>query len=420
LRNRLRTAACGLAVLLWSRASVAEEPAVAPSSCQRVDRRSLVACALARSPELRGELASQRAGQGRREAARPFLPTNPVLGGSIASRSSPSDRDFNWYLSLGQELEVAGQSGLRVGVADAELRAQAHRVSAARNAVAANAWLVYFKSLAAAERAKLAIRLEAATQGVAATVRAMAAGGLGSEVDADVAEAAALRAAQERLTLEGLAVASEAQLRLLAGGGPAAVGGGLEPLASAPSSVPTATRPELLALEEARGAFERRIELLRRERVPNPTLSFFAQSDGFSERVFGGGLSFPIPLPQPVGRTLTGEIQEAMALAEKAAAETELVQRELQLEFVSARAEYDAAEKARALYTQERVERAAARLEAIAQQVKAGRLAVRDAIVAQQALVDQLKAEIDAREAVCVASVRVVRAAGLSLEGDTL
>lgn len=419
MRNRLRTAAFGLAVLSWSRASVAEEPA-APLSCQQVDRRSLVACALARSPELREELAEQRAGQGRREAARPFLPSNPVVGGSIAGRSSPSDRDFNWYLSLGQEVEVAGQSWLRTGVADAELRAQAHRVSAARNTVAAQAWLIYFRSLAAAERAKLAIKLEAATRAVAATVRAMAAGGLGSEVDADIAEAAALRAAQERLTLEGLAVAAEAQLQLLAGGGPAGVEGGLEPLANAPSSAPKVTRPELLALQEARAAFERRTDLLRRERVPNPTLSFFAQNDGFGERVYGGGLSFPIPLPQPVGRTLAGEIQEATALAEKATAEADRVQRELQLEFVSARAEYDAAEKARALYTQVRVERAAARLEAIAQQVKAGRLAVRDALVAQQALVDQLKAEIDAREAVCVASVRVVRAAGLSLEGDTL
>ncbi|MCC6335325.1 MAG: TolC family protein [Myxococcales bacterium] len=412
MRIRLWTAAGVLAVALSPRAGVAEEP-----TCEQVDRRTVVPCVLARSPELREELALQRAGRGRREAARPFLPSNPVLKGAVASRASPSDGDFNWYLSLDQELEIGGQSWLRVGVANAELRAQGQRVAAARNSVASLAWLAWFGALAAHERSKLSVRLEGATGAVAATVRAMAANGLASEVDAEIAEAAALRAAQRRLFLEGLAFGAQARLRLLAGGAPALAAGVLEPLSQVLVEAPPRQRPELIALEEVRGAVHRRAELLARERVPNLTLSVMAQRDGFGERVLGGGLSLPIPLPQPVGRTLAGELAEVAALEEKVAAETERVRRDLELELVSAKAEYGAAARARGLYPPERVARAIARLEAIGEQVKAGRLAVRDAILAQQVLVEQLEAEIDAREALCVASVRVVRAAGLPLEG---
>jgi hypothetical protein len=41
-------------------------------------------------------------------------------------------------------------------------------------------------------------------------------------------------------------------------------------------------------------------------------------------------------------------------------------------------------------------------------------------VVAQQALLELLKSDIDVREALCLASVRLRRAAGSPLEGDTL
>jgi cobalt-zinc-cadmium efflux system outer membrane protein len=271
------------------------------------------------------------------------------------------------------------------------------------------------------ERLKLAAKLEAATGTVAATVRGMASSGLASEVDADVADAAALRASQDRLGLEAVLAAAKAQLNRLTGGPPAiVVEGVLEPLKGVIVALSAPTRLEVLALQEEHAALQRRVALLRREQVPNPTLSLYAQNDGFNERVLGVGLSVPIPLPQPIGRTRAGQLAETIALAQKAQAEIEGLQRELQAELTVASAEFEAASKARALYTAERIERAGVRLDAIAVQVKSARLPVRDALLAQQALVDQLKAHIDAREALCVASVRLRRAVGLSTEGDNL
>lgn len=332
-----------------------------------------------------------------------------------------SERTFNWSLSLNQELEVAGQRGVRLDVAQHELRAQQERVVATRAALSADAWNAWFHTLAAKERLALAAKLEAATGAVATTVRAMAAGGLASDVDADVAEAAALRATQERLGFESVAAASIAQLALLTGRPPSLSSDGvLEPLAGAAEATEqAAARPELRALTETGAALERRVELLKRERIPNPSLSVFAQSDGFAEQVYGVGLSLPLPLPQPVGRTLRGEIEEAVALGDRNDAEATRARRDFDAELLVAAAEFDAMSKARKLYPPELLARSASRLEAIAQQVKAGRLAVRDALVAQQALVEQLKADIDVREALCLASVRLKRAAGLSLEGDS-
>ena len=175
-----------------------------PQCSGPVSRSNVIACTLAISPALREELSSQRAGEGRREAARPILPSNPVLSGGLASRASPTDQKLNWNLGLAQELEVAGQRGLRIDFADGELRVQAQRIAATKATIAADAWLAYFRSIAARERLKLTEKLETATQGVAATVRGMAAAGVASEVDADVAEAAAIRAAQDRLKAEEL------------------------------------------------------------------------------------------------------------------------------------------------------------------------------------------------------------------------
>ena len=72
-------------------------------------------------------------------------------------------------------------------------------------------------------------------------------------------------------------------------------------------------RGEVAAAEMERQVLERRLALVRRERVPNPTLSAFGERGEINDRILGVGLSIPIPLPAPVGRTRAGEIAETMA-----------------------------------------------------------------------------------------------------------
>ena len=395
-------------------ASIAAEP-----DCGALDRLTLVACAEARSPSITAELASVRAAEGRREAGRPFLPANPMVSGSLASRTATAGRALNWSVTLAQELEIAGQSGLRVDAAEHELRAQQHQVAVARAEVAEQAWLAWFGALAARERLELTTKLERASTGVSTTVQAMWAQGLASNIDAAIADAAAVRASQARLEAERELASAEVQLGSLLGlSNPGPITGELEPLRFTEAANPA--RPELLALEAMQAGSSKRVELLRRGRAPNPTLSLFAQNDGFDERVFGVGLGIPIPLPQPIGRTAAGEIADALGREARQQAELERLSRALWAERELAAKAWATALKSRALYSSERLERARQGLAAITEQVTAARLSVREALIAQQALTELLQAEVTARHHLCVASVRRIRASGGSLEGGDL
>ena len=388
------------------------------SDCERqIGRSNVVACAEATSPRLASEMASLHAGEGRREAARPFLPSNPTLAGSVGSRTGASERVLNWSIALGQELEIAGQRGLRVEVAEGELVALKHQVLVARADVAEQIWLAYFELFAAQRRVTLASQVSKAIAEVAATVRGMADNGLAAEVEATVAQAAAIKAQREVLVAERSALTAELRLRSLVGVSPLTpISGGLEPLKS---KAPEAERPEAAALKALQGASARRVELLRRWVVPNPSVSLFAQNDGFNERVLGVGLSLPVPLPQPLGRTRAGEVAEAVAAEEKQQAALRQLERALATELALARADSEAGEKVLALYSASRMTDALQALTSIASHVRAARFPVREALVAQQALVELLTSEVEAQHARCVASVRLVRASGGSLEeGD--
>lgn len=146
-------------------------------------------------------------------------------------------------------------------------------------------------------------------------------------------------------------------------------------------------------------------------------MSLFAQNDGFNERVFGGGISFPIPLPGNVGRTYLGEISEAEALARRAATDRARVEREIRLEVATATQRFLSLGKEVEAFTPERVTRAEASLVSLGQEVDAGRLAVRDAVVAQQTLIELLRGNLEARRAWSLASVDLAHALGLPLEG---
>ncbi len=387
----------------------------------RIDRSNVVACVLAASPLLRAEAAQLRAAEGRREAARPILPSNPNVNGSVGTRSIPGNNALNWSVGVAQELEVAGQRGLRLETADAEVAAQSSRLEATRQSLCQAAWESYFGTLAATERSAVRTSIGNAAAEFSATVRAMAAHGLVSEVDGRVAEALALEAAERSLLAEQELRLQRERLTVLIGASALADAvGPLEPL-SGIDGAPSVTLPQRAELQaSARDitALEHRIALLRRSRAPNPTISIYAQNDGFNERVFGVGLQLPIPLPHPVGFTAAGQIAEHLALAEKATADADRLKRDLQLELIAAGAELETRRRIRSLYTAERTAAAISALAAISREVKAARLAVREAIVSQQALTQLLLADVDAREALALASVRYARAAAIPLEGE--
>lgn len=407
--------AAGVAVGVISSGAEAQE-------CGVVTRASLSRCAVEASGVVRSAGAERQVASARVRAAAPWLPSNPVLAVSLATRRHESDpRVTNWYATLSQEFEIGGQRAQRRAGAEAEVASSGQRVVGARRAAAVAAWRAYFEALAARDEAALARRLEALSTSIAEATQAMSERGVVAGLDADLADAAAARTRQARIAADGRVASSRVVLASLLGVPVEGlqVAGELEPLRDVVARAKRAgetARPELGAMEwEARG-YEARSRLLERQRIPNLTFSAFAQSDGFNERVLGLGLALPIALPFPVGRTYAGEIAEAQASARLVRVEATRRQLELRREASVALAEYESRVAERDAIAPERFSRAEDTLTLLASEVRAGKLAPRDAFMAQQTLIELLQGRVSARRAVCVASVELARAAGVPLE----
>lgn len=416
-RNVVSIALC---VALPSRAGAQET-----SDCgTTISRTNVVRCALSASLSIRGEQKTVDALQGRRTASGLFLPSNPVLtlsGGQRSLTGVPTAT--NWYATVSQEIELAGQRASRVRAADALLAAQEKRVLLSKRDTAVLAWSAFFEALAAREQQRLTERLLATTERMGVVARARAEKGLSATLDADLADAATLRLLQIKLAADRSVAATSAHLTFLLGRDPSSsavrVDGELVPITGLPDARPSslAERPEVQVADAERRAMLSRAEAYRRSRVPNPTISATIQNDGFNERVLGLGIAFPIPLPAPVGRTYAGEIAEADALAQRAEIDRTRVERELRLEIADATATYTAHRLAAEAMTPERMRRAEDSLRDLQVEIEAGRLGVRESLVAQQTLIELLQSNIAERRALCLASVDLARALGVPLEG---
>lgn len=397
-------------------------------ACSPITRTNVIPCALSQSIETRSEQESLGAAEGRRQAASTLLPTNPVvsLGVGQPIGYEVSGSALTWNMSVAQELEIGGQRGHRIDIAKSERTAQARRVVATQREIAREALLAYFDALAARDRAAFAHRLGGVARGLATFAQSRTDVGLLSPVDSAVAQAEAVRLSQLDVDAELQLKEALATLTSVLGQDPTqatvVVDGQLEPLVLADVSVDRLVAGAIgeradvqVAIAENQAAGER-AALLRASRVPNPTLSVFYKKDWFSERTAGIGLSFPLPLPSPVGRTFAGEISEADALARRAKLETQKLQRNVRLEVLNARLALDARKREAELFTPESIGQAEAGVDAIGEALRGQKIAIRDALLSEQALVELLLNYIDARRRLCVASVELAHAAGFAVE----
>lgn len=423
---KLRQAvAVAIATAVWCGSSA---PGAAQTNCSgRVSRTNVVPCAIAASALIRAEDAGVRAARGRERTAGALLPSNPTFAFSGARRTTRLVEATNWYGTLSQEVEIAGQRRARMRAAEQERRAQESGLDAIERDVAADALRTYFEVLAARDLLELAKHMEQTFGRATEAAKAAAARGASAGIDADIAELSGIHLTQERITAQRRYVSALATLTALMGLDPAThrvqVEGELVPLQAADGSAPElgnralAARPEVDAADAMRGSFEAWSDAYRRGRAPNLTFSLTAQRDGFNERVLGAGVSIPITLPAPVGRDFSGQSAENAALARRSRALLTQTERDVRLEVFTAREALVAAQAERALFTDERAARSAQTLDSIAREIAAGRVAINTVLYAQQALIEFLHERVASKLTLCLASVDLVHAAGLRLDG---
>lgn len=397
-------------------ASSTTRPADAASrdGCRRLDSPGAAArCAVDRSPALAIADADVEIARAHRDGAKVLLPSNPTVDLLVARRKGPTDRDVNVYGTLRQEVEIAGQRRLRMRVADAEIDASRADAAAVRRTLAAEAMLAYYDAVAAqrleAEIGKVVEVARALETLARERVEAGAAAGLELELTRAARVVAARRwiDARRRATVARAALAS-----LVASDAGVEVDGELRPLDTAAAG----PRPELEGSAARIRAWERRTAVIRRDRVPEASFVATVQRDGFGEFVAGGGISLGIPLPSPLGRTARAEITAARAEARRARGERERVRRSIDLEAASATAELATSRETLALYEPAITQSARETLDALAAALAAGQLELRDALLAQQSLLELLAGQLEAEHRVCIAAVELAHANGADLE----
>ena len=415
---------------LFAVALLAGPPPDQPSCRGPLTRDSVVACALADHPSVRAAVFGREAIEGRKQAARTLLPSNPQVEITVAQRVgmwAPYQRDTTVYGRLSQEIEIAGQRRKRMAVADAEMVQAQARIELTQRDIAASALTAYFELIAAQDQRAMIGRISKTAETLVELARTSESAGLGSALTADVAVAASVRVQRQRIEADRRVAVASAVLAGLLGQDPAvaavAVQGDLSPL-TMPAEVAALVDAALLKRAEVelakseREVFLRQAELYRRARVPNPSVVLFAQRDGFAERVLGGGIAFPITLPSPLGRSFAGEIAENKALARRAEAEVERWHRQVRTEVVVGYQDVQARRAELALFEGDRLQRAEAHLEALGQEMASGRMSIREAVILQQTFLEYLGTHIEARRALALASVELARVAGLLPEGS--
>jgi len=401
---------------------------VASSACSAVTRANLIACALAQNLEVHSAREALSATEGRRQAAATVLPANPTLSFSAGAPIgyALNSSSLTWSMGVAQEVEIGGQRGRRRDLADAERTAQSRRGVVTAREVALEALRAYFEALAAREQAVLARRLGAVGEALGTYARSRSLVGLLSPVESGVARAEAVRLAQLGVDAELHSQEALAALTSALGQDPTQamveVEGQLEPLLVADWPVERLLRGALAERAEVQVATAehdvatRRAALLRASRLPNPTLSAFYRKDWFEERTAGIGLSFPLPLPSPVGRTFAGEISEADALARRAQLDAQRLRRDVRLAVVNAKLTFESRKRELELFTPDSITQAEDGIDAIGEALRGQKIAIRDALLSEQALVQLLLEHIQARRRVCLASVELAHAAGFALE----
>ena len=174
-------------------------------------------------------------------------------------------------------------------------------------------------------------------------------------------------------------------------------------------------RGELAAAEMERKVLERRLALVRRERIPNITLSAFAERGEINDRILGIGLSVPIPLPDPIGRTRAGEIRRPWPRSVPPRARRSWSRRRVRLEVARAVSALRARRGAADLFGSDLLARARADLSSLREAIAARQLSLREGLVWQRSLTELLAADIEARLGRALARVELRRVVGLPL-----
>jgi cobalt-zinc-cadmium efflux system outer membrane protein len=269
-----------------------------------LDLPAALAFARTHNPALRGAAADIDAARGRRRQAG-LLPYNPVVSGEGARHTVGGTPFFDGGVSIGQEIEVGGQRGLRLTAAARDVSRSTFELADRLRGVEGDVRRSFAGFAAADRRRGIAADTAALSARVLDTARRRLATGDTSAVDVDLAAAEAARTAQQLALVDtdrlraatrlaaALGTTDATDLTVIDPGdgtpAPPAVAGLLEDA--------LASRPDLLAARAEEARLVAQADVVHRGGVvPNVTLRGFYRREVGDEHVAGAEVAVPLPL----------------------------------------------------------------------------------------------------------------------------
>lgn len=423
----MRSIALMIPVACMTAASLAGVAAGQPAVPEvRITLAEALVQALERNRDLGVSRRDIEIAQGRLQQARRY-PFNPELGlegegGRGVGREEPERRGVGGgKVGVSQVVEIRGQRGLRVRVAEADLaRAEWSARETERDVVGATT-RAFGELLTAQERRALAQQALTLATGLRDTARALVNAGDVPEVDLLRAEVEVRRAANRLTQAEavvqrgiralGLLIGAPAHAPLVAAGpllfDP--MPGTLEQLLSQAR----ANRPDIKAADAAIQSATGAVNLVRADRFfPALTLSAsYGENLEFDSRT--RLLIFGVSVPLPLWNPRDGDLRAAEAELSKQLAERERILARIDSEVTTAFQQFAAARRVVEDYLRQVVPAQEQNAKLVEEGYRLGQLRLTEALLAQRDLIDVRTAYLEALDAYNAARAELQKAAGV-------
>ena len=403
-------------VLVWA-LSVPALRAQAPAPDLTLEQALRIA--FERSPELasfRAEVEELRA----RGLTAMTYPYNPAVSAIGARRTGQSASTTDGGLEVTQEIEIGGQRGRRVAVAEAFLKAAEARFQRDRRVLAGRVALAFADAL----RARELLRIEETDATLARSLLEIEEkrleAGKATQIELNLARAAAGRSVRRIELAKGVYQETRSGLAEVIGLAPAAppepVGdlagavaeiGGLPPLEELVQAALT-NREDLTAFRSQEEAARAEVALERSLARPNLIASAFQAREEGTDDISGVGLAIGIPL---FNRN-RGRIAEAGAAVQRVAAEAAMARLAVEREVASAYALYQASSAAARGLGEQVIGSLEENLGLLQRSLEAGKISRTEVFLLRREFVESQREYLDALSQALRARVQLDLAAG--------
>ncbi|GJL61772.1 MAG: RND transporter [Nitrospirales bacterium] len=268
-----------------------------------------IKAALEGNPDLLAARQELEVARGGEVNARLFNRFNPTVNGQVWNRNNPGSGNVtDSQITLSQEVEIAGQRGLRREATTRNVARVDAEVKNRERLITGQVMRAFYQALTLQKRLGLRKKIETLNLRIRDASKARFKAGVAPIMESNLAEIRYGQSRKETFVAEASFKNALLDLRRLLGWEPERSIELSGHLRNAPKVVPLpdllqraqTQRPDLIAAKREVARVKATMDLTRRLIVPNPTFQGFYQTEtegpeGASKMV-GGGISIPLPL----------------------------------------------------------------------------------------------------------------------------